>query len=161
MADCSKTGLLIQIGTHFGIRATPKRTGTRIERSPRTQVTELPTAPHYRFFSKRWRKMAHANLSQWNTLAPQVFRPATRLGCLLPRLSASASRRHAFPAAQRSLWRLLLSLRRIQNPWPLRENVRVQEIRIPLVGHQLRQAPHEHATPRFPRRPPLPASRPH
>lgn len=154
----------IQIGTHFG---TPKRLArllrcaeTIIELSSRTRVTELSIAPRYRFFSETGRKMAHASFSQWNTFAPQAFNSFARLGHLLLRRRASSSRRHALPATERSVWRLLLPLCRIQSARRLREDVRIQEIRVPLVGHHLRQAAHEHATPRFARRPPLPTSRP-
>jgi len=125
------------------------------------RVIELPNASRYRFFSKSWRKMAHANFSQGNTLAPPALRSAPRLGSLLPRRRVSSSRRHAFPAAPRPHGRLLLPLRGIQSPRRLRENVRVQKICLPLVGHQLRQASLEHATPRRQRRPEISASTPH
>src|SRR6266568_1910021 len=129
--------------------------------SSRTRVTELPSTPRYRFFPKARRKMAHANFSQWNTVAPQVFGTASRFRPLLPRLHASASCRHTFPATARHHWRLLLPLRGIQSPRRLRENVRVEEICVPLVGHQLRQASHEHPAPRLSCRPAVSASSPH
>lgn len=142
------------------IRPTPEAgRGNRLL-SPRTRVTELSIASRYRFFSKGWRKMAHANFSQWDNLAPQVLSQAARINNLFTRGSASSSCGYAFPAALRSHFQLLLPLRGIQGARRLREDVRVQEIRVSLVGHQLRQAAHEHAPPRFSRRPALPASRP-
>ena len=125
------------------------------------RVIELPNASRYRFFPESWRKMAHANFSHWNTLAPPALRSAPRLGSLLPRRRVASSRKHAFHAAPRPHGRLLLPLRGIQSARRLRENVRVQEICVPLVDHQLRQTSHEHSAPRFQCRPAIPASTPH
>jgi len=105
--------------------------------------------------------MAHANSSQWNTVATQVFGTASRFRRLLLRLHDSASCRHAFPAPARHHWRLLLPLRGIQSTRRLRENVRVEEICVPLVGHQLRQASYEHPAPRLSCWSPVSASSPH
>jgi len=100
--------------------------------------------------------MAHANFSHWNVLALQVFNPACCLRTLLPCRRVAASRQHAVSAPLCPHWRLLLPLRRIESARRLRENVRVQEIRVPLVGNTLRKTPHAYACTRLPRRPAIP-----
>ncbi len=146
---------------YIGFVKTLERAENNHKPSSRTRVTGLPITPRYRFFSRTCIKMAHANFSHWNTLAPQVSTPLSHFSTLLPRLCVSSFCRHAFSPPPRPCGRLLLSLRRIQSSRRLRENVRVQKIRLPLVGHQLRQASPEHSASQFPRRPALFASPPH
>lgn len=105
--------------------------------------------------------MAHANFSHWNTFAPRALRPPARPSHLLVCRRTSASCGHAFPAAPCTHRRMLLPLRGIQSARRLCQDVRVQKIRVSLVGHQLRQASHEHAAPRLSCRPALSASPQH
>ena len=58
-----------------------------------------------------------------------------------------------FPPAQRPCRKLLLRLHRIALEGWLRQDVRASQVRLPLVGHQLRQAAHPTPIERLQRRP--------
>ena len=135
------------------------RVSAETESGSRTPVTELPNIPRYRFFFGTWSKMGHAKLPQWNTRGPPTSCPAAPRGYLLVRLLPAAAGRYAFAAAASSNRRLLLPLCGIETARRLREDVRVQEICLSLVGDEVRETSHEHADPRLPRRAKIPASR--
>ena len=69
-------------------------------------------------------------------------------------------RGHTGTAALGSCGRLLLPLLGIAPARRLREAVRLEEICLALVGHQMRETSHADTEKRFTRRPEIPASRP-
>jgi len=121
---------------------------------------ELPSILRYRFFFPSLRKMAHAKFPRWNTLRNGIL-PAPGYGKHLPsRLLAPAARRYALSAAPRPHGRMLLPLCGIQRSRRLRENVRLKTLCLSLVGGEMREASHAHASARLPRRPAVSASPP-
>lgn len=158
----SKTGLRNQIATHFAItkHLPPQRFRTvpalLLVPEPGLQNSQAVCA--IGFFQEPASQWPHANFPRGNTGASLVFSPPARRHNLFARRGASPSRRHAVAASWHPHRWLLLPLRRIQGARRLREDVRVEEIRVSLVGHQLREASHEHTARRFPRRPTIRAS---
>src|SRR5271165_706279 len=125
----------------FGFRPRPTRESPLSRPRSRTLVMFFFCAPFYRFFSRSPADFAHGFLLSppapgFPLEASRNF-PRSRLSGRLIGLGLAGAGGHLRSPSQHSAC-LLLRLRRRPLPRRLRQNVRTEEIRLALVGHQLR-----------------------
>lgn len=114
----------------------------------------------YRFFSALCGEYTRASILQQDSLVAAWTLQTLHPDHHSPGWLIQDSRRHAGNAALGSRGRLFLPLLGIAPARRLREAVRLEEICLALVGHQMRETSHADAEKRFTRRPEIPASRP-